>query len=111
MSDYIIDADPFIPSGVPATVEQVTAMVVDGILPAAKVADLAARQQPDDVKAAVLDAIAWNVYNTDAVVADYTDVLKDIGATKTEANTAVKDIGIAATVTEEPSVEPVAEDI
>lgn len=83
MSDYIIDADPFIPSGVPATVEQVTAMVVDGILPAAKVADLAARQQPDDVKAAVLDAIAVKV-EAGADAADFTAVLSDIGAKKSE---------------------------
>ena len=38
MSDFIIDSDPFIPSGVPATVDEVTAMVVDGILPVDKVA-------------------------------------------------------------------------
>ena len=46
MSDFIIDADPYIPSGTPATVEQVIAMVVDGILPADKVTALSADQQP-----------------------------------------------------------------
>ena len=53
MSDFIIDADPFIPSGVPATVEEVAAFVVDGILPVAKVADLHPDQQPDSVAEAV----------------------------------------------------------
>lgn len=83
MSDFTIDADPFIPSGVAATVEEVAAFVVDGILPAAKVADLAARQQPDDVKAAVLDAIAVKV-EAGADAADFTAVLSDIGAKKSE---------------------------
>jgi len=88
--DFIIDADPFIPTGVPATVEQVAALVAEGTLPADKVADLTSEQQPEDLKAAVLEAIAAQVSETDAVVADYTQVLKDIGATKTEANAAVK---------------------
>jgi len=77
MSDFIIDADPFIPSGVPATVEQVTAMVVDGILPAAKVADLVADQQPDSLPDAVTEAVAVRV-EAGADVADYTQVLIDV---------------------------------
>jgi len=94
MPDFVIDADPFIPTGVPATPEQVAGLVAEGTLPAEKVADLSAEQQPEDLKAAVLEAIAAQLSKTDAVVADYTDVLKDIGATKTEANAAVKDFGI-----------------
>ena len=99
MADFTIDVDPYIPTGVNASPEQVAGLVADGTLPAGKVAELAPEQQPEDLKAAVLDAIAWNVSKTDAVVADYTQVLKDIGATKTEANAAVKDFG---TVSEEP---------
>ena len=90
MADFTIDADPYIPSGVPATPEQVAGLVADGTLPADKVTELVAEQQPEDLKTAVLDVIAAQVSETDAVVADYTQVLKDIGATKTEANAAVK---------------------
>ena len=96
MADFIIDADPYIPSGVPATPEQVAVLVAEGTLPADKVTDLAAEQQPEDLKAAVLEAIAVQVSETDAVVADYTDVLKDIGATKTEATAAVQDLQVSA---------------
>lgn len=91
MADFTIDVDPYIPTGVNATPEQVAGLVAEGTLPAEKVADLTAEQQPEDLKAAVLEAIAAQVSETDAVVADYTSVLKDIGATKTEANAAVKD--------------------
>ena len=77
MSDFIIDADPLISSGVPATVEQVTEMVVDGILPAAKVADLVADQQPDSLPDAVTEAVAVRV-EAGADVADYTQVLIDV---------------------------------
>lgn len=96
MDDFIIDADPYIPSGVPATPERVAELVADGTLPADKVPDLATEQQPDDLKAAVLEAIAIQVAETDAVVADYADVLKDIGATKTEATAAVQDLQVVA---------------
>ena len=96
MDDFIIDADPYIPSGVPATPERVAELVADGTLPADKVPDLATEQQPDDLKAAVLEAIAIQVAETDAVVADYADVLKGIGATKTEATAAVQDLQVAA---------------
>ena len=96
MADFIIDCDPYIPTGVPATPEQVAVLVAEGTLPAEKVADLATEQQPDDLKAAVLEAIAVQVAETDAVVADYTDVLKDIGATKTEATAAVQDLQVVA---------------
>ena len=108
MADFIIDSDPYIPTGVPATPEQVAVLVAEGTLPADKVTDLAAEQQPDDLKAAVLEAIATQVAETDAVVADYTDVLKDIGATKTEANAAVSALKTAEPVLAEPLV---AEDV
>jgi len=77
MSDFIIDSDPFIPSGVPATVDEVTAMVVDGILPAAKVADLHPDQQPDNIGDAVAAVVADRV-EAGADVADYTQVLIDV---------------------------------
>ncbi len=96
MPDFIIDADPYIPTGIPATPEQVAVLVAEGTLPADKVTDLAAEQQPDDLKTAVLEAIAAQVAETDAVVADYPDVLKDIGATKTEATAAVQDLQVVA---------------
>ncbi len=102
MADFTIDVDPYIPTGVNATPEQVAAFVAEGTLPAAKVVELTAEQQPEDLKVAVLEAIAEKVSNTDAVVADYTAVLKDIGATKTEANAAVSAWGVAEVV--EPDV-------
>ena len=77
MSDFIIDADPFIPSGVPATVEQVTAMVVDGILPADKVPELVAEQQPDDIAEAVASAVAYRVAKGEKV-AKFKKVLADV---------------------------------
>ncbi len=77
MSDFIIDADPYIPSGTPATVEQVTAMVVDGILPAAKVADLHPDQQPNNIGDAVAAVVADRV-EAGADIADYTQVLIDV---------------------------------
>ncbi len=94
MDDFVIDFDPYIPSGVPATPERVAELVADGTLPADKVPDLATEQQPDDLKAAVLKAIAIQVAETDAVVADYTEVLADVGATKTEAADAVKGLAL-----------------
>ena len=94
MADFIIDSDPYIPTGVPATPEQVAVLVAEGTLPADKVTDLAAEQQPDDLKAAVLEAIATQVAETDAVVADYTDILTDVGATQVEAADAVKGIAL-----------------
>ena len=77
MSDFIIDSDPFIPSGVPATVEQVTAMVVDGILPADKVAALAPDQRPDDIAEAVASAVAYRVADGEKV-AKFEAVLADV---------------------------------
>ena len=108
MADFTIDVDPYIPTGVPATPEQVAGLVADGTLPADKVTDLAEEQQPEDLKAAVLEAIAVQVAETDAVVADYTQILKDIGATKTEANAAVSALKTAEPVLAEPLV---AEDV
>lgn len=77
MSDFIIDSDPFIPSGVPATVEEVAAFVVDGILPADKVTALSADQQPDSLSDAVTEAVAVRV-EAGADIADYTQVLIDV---------------------------------
>lgn len=77
MSDFIIDSDPFIPSGVPATVEEVAAFVVDGILPVDKVADLHPDQQPDSVADAVAAVVAERV-EAGADIADYTQVLADV---------------------------------
>lgn len=77
MSDFIIDSDPFIPSGVPATVEEVAAFVVDGVLPVAKVADLHPDQQPDNIGDAVAAVVADRV-EAGADVADYTQVLIDV---------------------------------
>ena len=77
MSDFIIDADPFIPSGVPATVEEVAAFVGDGILPVDKVADLHPDQQPDSLSDAVTEAVAVRV-EAGADIADYTQVLIDV---------------------------------
>ena len=84
MSDFIIDADPLIPSGVPATVEQVTAMVVDGVLPADKVAALAPDQQPDSIADAVAVVVAdrvgkgEDVAKFEAVLADVAVSAKDV---------------------------------
>ncbi len=105
MADFIIDKDPEIQTGVAATSEDVAALVADGTLSADKVEFLAVEQQPEDLKAAVLEAIAVQVSETDAVVADFTSVLKDIGATKAEANTAVADLAA------EPVVELPAEEV
>lgn len=77
MSDFIIDSDPFIPSGVPATVEEVAAFVVDGVLPADKVADLHPDQQPDNIGDAVAAVVADRV-EAGADIADYTQVLIDV---------------------------------
>ena len=77
MSDFIIDADPFIPSGVPATVEEVAAFVVDGILPVDKVALLHPDQQPDSLAEAVATVVADRV-EAGADVADYAQVLIDV---------------------------------
>ena len=77
MSNFTIDSDPFIPSGVPATVEEVAAFVVDGILPVDKVADLHPDQQPDNIGDAVAAVVADRV-EAGADVADYTQVLIDV---------------------------------
>ncbi len=114
MADFTIDHDPYIPTGINATPERVAELVAEGTLPADKVPELVAEQQPEDLKAAVLDVIAAQVSETDAVVADYTQILKDIGATKTEANAAVSAWGQAVEPVEtlDPApVEIVAEEI
>lgn len=77
MSDFVLDADVFIPTGIPATAEEVTAMVVDGILPADKVADLVPEQQPDDIAEAVASAVAYRVAEGEKV-AKFKKVLADV---------------------------------
>lgn len=77
MSDFIIDSDPFIPSGVPATVDEVTAMVVDGILPVDKVALLRPDQQPDSVAEAVASVVAYRVEAGESV-SDYEVILAEV---------------------------------
>ncbi len=47
MDDFVIDFDPYIPTGVPATPERVAEMVVTDIVPPESVAQLATEQQPD----------------------------------------------------------------
>ena len=84
MSNFIIDADPYISTGVPATVDQMTEMVVDGILPADKVADLVADQQPDSIADAVAVVVAdrvgkgEDVAKFEAVLADVAVSAKDV---------------------------------
>ncbi len=96
MADFVIDTDPYIPTGIPATPERVAELVAEGTLPADKVADLAEAQQPEDLKAAVLSAIADRVANpaTTDVLTDYTEVLADVGASEDEAADAVKVIAM-----------------
>lgn len=77
MSDFIIDSDPFIPSGVPATVEEVAAFVVDGILPVDKVALLHPDQQPDSVAEAVASVVAYRVEAGESV-SDYEVILAEV---------------------------------
>ena len=61
MSDFVLDADPFIPSGVEATPEEVADMVADGRLPADKVALLHERQRPaEEVLVAAADRVGSN---------------------------------------------------
>ena len=98
MSNLTIDADPFIPSGVPATVEQVTAMVVDGVLPADKVPDLHPNQRPDDIAEAVASAVAYRVADGEKV-AKFKKVLDDV---KVSAKDIEQVVALRAdTVTEE----------
>ena len=80
MSDFILDADPFIPSGVAATVEEVAAFVVDGILSVDKVADLVADQQPDSVSEAVASVVAYRVEAGESA-SDYLDILAEVAVT------------------------------
>ena len=47
MDDFVIDFDPYIPTGVPATPERVAEMVVTDIVPPESVPQLATEQQPD----------------------------------------------------------------
>ena len=108
MPDFIIDSDPYIPTGVPATPEQVAVLVAEGTLPADKVADLAPEQQPDDLKAAVAEVIAQQISDGDAAVTDFAAVMKDAGVTKTAVTAAVKVLADAAAevaATEVPPVE------
>lgn len=46
MSDFILDTDPLIPTGVPADPVQVGILVLGGVLPADSIGALVADQQP-----------------------------------------------------------------
>ena len=100
MSDFTIDSDPFIPSGVAATVEEVAAFVVDGILPVDKVPDLHPNQRPDDIAEAVASAVAYRVETGDDV-ADYKAVLDDV-------KVSTKDIERVVVLRAEPTPDEVA---
>ena len=104
MAGFILDSDPYIPTGVPATPEQVAELVVAEVLPAKAVANLAPEQQPDDLKAAVAEVIAQQISDGDATVTDFAAVMKDAGVTKTEANAAVSALKTAEPVLAEPLV-------
>ena len=56
-----LDADVFIPTGVPATDETGRGTCRGEVLPAKAVASLAPEQQPDDLKAAVAEVIAQQI--------------------------------------------------
>ena len=77
MADFITDADPYIPSGVPATPEQVAVLVAEGTLPADKVADLHPDQQPEDLQVAVAEAVELKVAEG-ALKEDFTEVLAQV---------------------------------
>lgn len=46
MSDFVLDSDPIIPTGMPATPVEVGLLVLSDTLPAASIAALVADQQP-----------------------------------------------------------------
>lgn len=48
MSDFVLDSDPLIPSGTPADVPKVVALIADGVLPPDRVPLLVVEQQPDE---------------------------------------------------------------
>lgn len=82
MTDFIIDSDPYIPSGIPATVEQVVELVVDGVIPPASVAALVPEQQPDDLVTAVEEVVAARVEAEESVtVDDFADILAEVKLT------------------------------
>lgn len=75
MSDFILDADPIIPTGIPATPVEVGLLILAETLPADAVDKLSAEQQPtpDDLGlAAVL---------SDMPTADAVAVFEDAGLT------------------------------
>lgn len=83
MTDFVIDADPLVPTGIPATVDQVVDLVVDGIIPPAAVAKLSPEQQPDDLVIAVDEVIAARVEAVEEVVAeDFADIVAEVAATQ-----------------------------
>lgn len=77
MSDFVIDVDPLIPTGVPATPEQVAGLVADGVLPAESVASLVVEQQPEDLQVAVAEAVELKVAEG-ALKEDFTEVLAQV---------------------------------
>lgn len=50
MSDYVLDADPYIPSGTPADPPRVVELITNGVLPPDRVPLLVAEQQPDEAE-------------------------------------------------------------
>ena len=77
MSDFILDADPIIPTGIPATPVEVGLLILADTLPATAVDKLAADQQPtpeDLGQAAVL---------SDMPTAEAVAVFEDAGLTVT----------------------------
>jgi len=47
MPDFVLDSDPFIPTGTEATPARVAELLAADVLPVESVAQLAERQQPD----------------------------------------------------------------
>ncbi len=66
MSDFVLDSDPLIPTGVPADPVQVGVLVLGGVLPADSIGALVADQQPtpEDLGAA---CVASDLPTEDAV--------------------------------------------
>ena len=66
MSDFVLDSDPLIPTGVPADPVQVGALILGDVLPADAITELVADQQPtpEDLGAA---CVASGLPTEDAV--------------------------------------------
>ncbi len=69
MSDYILDTDIFIPTGVPATPERVAELLASGDVPTSAVEALGEEQTPTAVQLG--DACVASARPTDEVVAEF----------------------------------------